>query len=733
MKYLLRWSLFSLAFVPLLVNFDTLFPFIFTKTLLIRAAITLFWILFAVWFFTNRKEANASINNNWRYFKNPLYILTGAFILLMLFSTVFAVDITKAFFGDIERGEGYLGILHFYSFFVASLLVFRKEDWATFFRFNLVTGAILLVDGIGELGEGVFIRAQSFVGNPTFLAGYFLFVTLSAFVSYYLSKNRIEWRIFSFFMIFGGVIGVFLTGTRGAIVGLLAGIAVVVLYFAIKGRDLIIKIPGAKLDLQKVGITLLVLGILGLGLFLLTKDNPFWEKVPGVDRFITITLDDPTVQTRLISAGVSINSIKPADNGALRFLVGYGWDNFNVAYNKYFNPEYMRYEGLWFDRAHNKLLDVLVMTGVLGFIAYMGAWLAVFYLVFKRVREKALAAPLIFFATAYFVQNLFVFDQISTYIPFYAFLAFTVFISSGSGDVELGARLTRLKKLAEKTTPFKLPVVAALFTFAFFAYTIIPYSQSIEFIEMLKLQSSSVEETIEKADSFSEPYTYAQATIRNRLLSSAMSQIGNPGAVDWVNKAMALHEEFIAKEPHDPRDMTLIGTAYRLRGNLGEPGAYEKAEEYFKKSFELSPTRQDHLYNLGVLAADMGDFVAMQEYAGKMLEMSPDVPRTQILYATLITVEGPSRYAEAVGILNTAIRDKYSRLLDPEIATLKNVYERYVNYFQGAKDGENYIVALEGARDLQIILEERQGNINSAESTRIQGIIDSFLTNGWPN
>ena len=50
MRYTLKWLLFSLAFVPLVVNFDTLFPFIFTKTLLIRTAIALFWVLFTVFF-----------------------------------------------------------------------------------------------------------------------------------------------------------------------------------------------------------------------------------------------------------------------------------------------------------------------------------------------------------------------------------------------------------------------------------------------------------------------------------------------------------------------------------------------------------------------------------------------------------------------------------------------------------------------------------------------------------
>jgi len=89
------------------------------------------------------------------------------------------------------------------------LLVFKKEDWATFFRFNLIAGLILLVDSIGEISSGEFDRAQSLVGNPTFLAGYFLFVRFSAITAFFSSRRGIWWKVFSFLMIFGGILGGF--------------------------------------------------------------------------------------------------------------------------------------------------------------------------------------------------------------------------------------------------------------------------------------------------------------------------------------------------------------------------------------------------------------------------------------------------------------------------------------------------------------------------------------------
>jgi len=739
MRYTLKWLLFSLAFVPLLVNLDTLFPFIFTKTLLIRSAVAFFWILFAVYFFTRRREASELVEDNWRFVKNPLYIFVSLYILLLLVSTIFAVDSYKSFFGDIERGEGFLGIFNFFAFFVAALFVFKKEDWATFFRFNLITGAFLIADSVQELAQGEFVRAQSTVGNPTFLAGYFLFVTFSALISFALSKKRMGWRIFSFIMIFGGVVGVFLTGTRGAILGLAAGIILSILYFVFRGRNVRFKVGGLSLDAQKVSIALLLLGVLSIGGFVFTKQNAFWQNIPGINRFTSLTLNDSTLQTRLISAGVSLASVNPANAGVGRLLIGYGWDNFNIAYNKYYNPEYMRYESLWFDRAHDKIFDVLVMNGALGLLAYLGAWFLVFYLAFKKIKDRNLAVPIIFFGAAYFVQDLFVFDQISTYIPVFAFLSFTVFASSEDGEVSLGSFLTRAKEFLHKILPYKLPIVAAFFGFTLVAYAIVPYNQSLEFIKVLK--KGDVNFAMQNLKSYTEPYNYAQPTIRNKLITLALPLVGNAGAKEFVDTTIALQEEFVSKEPYDPRDINLLGGIYRLMGDNGDAGAYKKSEEYFLEALALSPRRQDHLYDLATLYADQGDFQKMNEYADTLLAQAPTVPRTMILYSTLIIREGSSRYKESMDVLNRAVADPMVYFSgDSEVNVIRTAYNLFMGYFSGQRDYNNYLEAVTGARDFELRVEEISKSafaakaitaVPPAQSPMLEARLQEFLKDGF--
>lgn len=706
MERILRWSLFSLAFVPLLFNSDTLSPFIFTKTLFIRLAITVFWVLITVSFFVKRSEVEEKIGAVWHFSKNPLYIFVSIFIMVLALSTVLAVDPTKAFFSNIERGEGLLGMFYFFGFFVATLLVFRRKDWITFFKLNVATGAILFLSSMGELLSGEFTRAQSFIGSPTFLAGYFLFVIFASLTVFFSSRKKSFWGAFSFVMVFLGSLGVFLTGTRGAILGLFFGVFITMLYLAVNGKGIAVRLPGiSRFDLRRFSIAVIMLGVLLVGLIISTSDSGFWQKVPGARRFVTLELSDPTLQTRFISAGVSLDAINPKNNGAKRFLFGYGPENFNVAYNKYYDPEYLRYENRWFDRAHNKVLGVLVMNGVVGLLSYLGIWIALIYLSIFRIPERKYAASILFFGSAYFVHNLSAFDHVSTYIPFFGFLAFAVYMSNKEGNKSRFSGLAnRLERAVKPILPYKFAAAAIFFSIFLVFYTFVPYLQSISFVKAAESDDPQV--LLDMVDEFSKPYNYAQTTIRNNFISLVMPVAKSPDFQELVLEAVRLQEEYFSKSPYDPRDSSLLANYYRIRGDLGEAGAYEKSLEYELISLSLSPERQDHLFSIGLLSADLGDFDKAGEYASHMLAGSPEVPQTEILYGILIVRGGETRYEEAIGSINSAIRDPdvyFSSV--QEINVLKTIYKKALDYFVSIEDHENVLITEEGARDFDMLVE----------------------------
>ena len=82
---------------------------------------------------------------------------------------------------------------------------------------------------------------------------------------------------------------------------------------------------------------------------------------------------------------------------ALRPLIGYGPEAMWVAFNRYYPPDLAHHKSRNAspDRSHNETWDSLVISGTLGFIAYMALFLSVFYFALKwlgliRVRSQQL-------------------------------------------------------------------------------------------------------------------------------------------------------------------------------------------------------------------------------------------------------------------------------------------------------------------------------------------------------
>src|SRR6185369_17930002 len=65
----------------------------------------------------------------------------------------------------------------------------------------------------------------------------------------------------------------------------------------------------------------------------------------------------------------------------LRPLVGYGPEAMWVAYNPFYPPDLAHVEARNAspDRSHNETWDSLVITGFLGFVAYMSVFITIFY------------------------------------------------------------------------------------------------------------------------------------------------------------------------------------------------------------------------------------------------------------------------------------------------------------------------------------------------------------------
>ncbi len=187
---ILKIPLLLLAFAPLVVYSKTLFPFIFPKTVFIRLLLTFFWVGISVIFLFYPKLFKKNIKIN---FKNPIAVSIVAFLLILIVSTLFAENKYRAFWGDVERGEGLIGILFFAGFFFASWILFSSKEWNYFFIGTLISTFVLFIDQIHGATKGASLFGNivtgnptfiggSLIGNTTFLAGFYIFSIFSALI-----------------------------------------------------------------------------------------------------------------------------------------------------------------------------------------------------------------------------------------------------------------------------------------------------------------------------------------------------------------------------------------------------------------------------------------------------------------------------------------------------------------------------------------------------------------------
>jgi len=403
------------------------FPFITGKVMFIRFSITAVSILFLI-YFIEKKSFKAQIHIKMAALRrDPIFISMVVHFLIFIMSTCFAVNKYWAFYGSIERGEGLIGMLFFFGFFLFSVLLLNMREWIWFFKLGLAVSVILFIDAAIAASNGAD-RPASYAGHPIYLGVFFLYAIFSSWIVYFHEKNNLFWKVFTIALVPMCVWGILIAKARGAMVGLAAGFLITFIYLAFRSQEATWR--GFRLRTISLGL-LLVLFCSG-GAFIMTRHNPFWQKIPGLNRLAVISLKDNTTISRILTAKVALRAVDPRENNTDKLLLGWGPENFLIAWNKYYDPEIYQYDPASLDRAHNKLLDVLVMNGIFGLISYLAIW----FFAFKRLLTKGsevgifgiqYQSALLFFGVAYFVQNLFVFDSVVTYTPFFAFLSFLIF------------------------------------------------------------------------------------------------------------------------------------------------------------------------------------------------------------------------------------------------------------------------------------------------------------------
>ncbi|MBI4050184.1 MAG: O-antigen ligase family protein [Candidatus Doudnabacteria bacterium] len=409
----MKLLLYLLAFTPLAFSRVAVYPHISGKVMFIRGLVA----LAAAWFFLrlvlDKPFGQKMAERGKALARNPVFLAVFAYFFFLVLSAALAVDKFKAFFGTFERGEGAVGLLFFFGFFLFSVFLFDKKDWQWFFRLTLLAAVVIFVHTFIQFLRGAE-RPYSFLGNPIYLAAYFLFPIFAAGIVYFSPRNYF-WRAAAIFTGLTSFLGIFIANSRGVIVGCVAGVLASAGYLGFY-------IPRWRRPALFVLFFIVIFG----GIFFASRNSGVWENVPGLGRLAQISSADDAASARLHNVKTALLVVNPAKEGFRKLLFGWGPENYLIAANKYYDPTFYPISLNMEDRVHNQVLDILVASGLFGVLAYLAVWFFVFRFILRAGREPFWRLALLFFAVAYFIQSMFVFDSLSVSLAVYVFLGFAI-------------------------------------------------------------------------------------------------------------------------------------------------------------------------------------------------------------------------------------------------------------------------------------------------------------------
>ncbi|HEX9608832.1 MAG TPA: O-antigen ligase family protein [Candidatus Paceibacterota bacterium] len=611
LRYTVVGGAFLLPLLPFLVTDSMFFPFITGKNFAFRIIAE---IMFGAWALLAFRDVRYRPAFSW------ILIALFAFLSVIGIADLFGENVFKSFWSNFERMEGWFTLLHLFMYFLAVSSVFvttRIWGWLA----HISVGASVLVSfyGIGQL-IGKFaihqsdVRLDATIGNSAYLAIYLvfhIFITLvlmlryrgSAFVRYlYLIPITLQ------------VLILYHTATRGAILGFLGGMFLAALVVAVFEREHRIA--------RRVAVGGLIAVVALVGLFFVAKDTNFVSESPVLSRFSTISVTEPTVLSRFTIWNMALEGFREHP------VLGWGQENFNLVFNKHFHPELYDHEP-WFDRVHNIFLDWLIAGGALGLLAYLFIPIAtLYYLWYPRNRvhfsatERGLWTGLL---AAYFFHNIFVFDNILSYVLYFSILAY---VHARVGKPVSEERWLG-KPLNAGTSRLLSPLIITMFFIGLYFFNWQGLMTARALLNSLSQNNPEARVTaFEKAASYD---ALGRQEVAEQLTQGSIQFSRLEVSIETRQRMFSLAEKEIREEiersPNDARLRLFVATLY------DQYGLSDRAKAEYEEALKLSPTKQNILHQVAFNRLRLGQPLEALEFFRKAYELEQSSDESRIYYA----------------------------------------------------------------------------------------------------
>lgn len=586
-------------FMPLVIMPTSfIFPFIVPKILLFR---TMVWgmigcyiLLLLADFQGYRPRLTAQTG------------IVGLFFVSFALSTFTGVDWYRSLWDNHERMLGLFTLLHYGAFFlILSSPAVGKREWVILSRFLLVSGMLTMLSGVVQkFVNPLFLlnnesdRVIATLGNSIYVSGYGLFLWL--FGIYHALKEKSQfWKRLAYGVSVLGFLGIFLGGTRGTILALLAVLGVACL-------SLVIQRESRRLRLAAVSVALC--GIACIGLIVAFRESSAVRMIPGINRLAETSFADAFSSPRFMSWQIAVESWRDFP------LFGWGPNNFYYAFNASYRPEFLRhgFGETWFDNAHNIVVNTLSTQGAFGLGVYLTLFVLFFVALVREYRTgqtntaRVQTVILLSFLVGHFVHNIFVFENPTSYLYFFFILAYMVH-RHGNVSVE---SVRPVRGVSASALGFVL-LVCGLFVFA---TNINPARANMATLDLLRDASrgANLQTNYERVLTYPTPHI---DDVRNDIARTMVSYVQQSSqsisptlALSLLDQSISDIEKNIARHPLDVRLYLQLSDLYRVREVfVGDGLSLSRAIMALDQALLISPKRQQILFSKANVYASLGD------------------------------------------------------------------------------------------------------------------------------
>lgn len=384
---------------------------------LMYAAAILVPIVFSPWFYTVFSApkvfilrivtlaAIALIGCKWfvegkiTYKKSVWNVIAVVFAIIAVVTTF----LSESFYTSLFGAEGrFVGLFTVLNFVILSWLVFntfKKEETVKLLKISFITSSFLAFYGLLQwmgimdqlqksLWGDSFVWSESTqervfgtIGHGNHFGAYLSMGVMLAIPWIFITKKVWQKIIIGLLMLLHlGIL--LLTGSRGALAGFLAGIAVWLIFWTLfEGKKITkwIKSTTGKMSMGIIIALLVIIVVSGIG-----------QKIPFVERTVSTIdfINQGNIPDRLSWWYSTLDMIKDKP------FFGYGLSTYRDIYNKYRRTDYTvnapgdMQDLITPEAAHNEYLNTAATQGIIGLMAYLALVGFVLKLSGKNIRSQ---------------------------------------------------------------------------------------------------------------------------------------------------------------------------------------------------------------------------------------------------------------------------------------------------------------------------------------------------------